>query len=447
MSVDLSLVDSALVPSPAGLRVPPTASARTPAGTDVVVVALPVVPLVELRVRVPLGQAPPAQAALLAHSLLHPRRTVAGEQLDVIIRRLGGTLHASVDADALHIRGTCLAGSAAHALRLVLRALSTLTEDDVRAQVPEAAQMSAMAHAGPSLAALETLNLGAYGTAHPYGRPSAAPQDVLAVDPQDVLELAYRRVGPDGATVVLAGDLDVDRALDDTAEALATWAPAGPPLRPVPVPHDLSGPVLLNERPGQVHTCLRAVLTVVGRTDPSYAALKVANLVLGGYFSSRLVHDLRERRGASYGAQTAFVHAGAGSLLLASVDVAATTSADGLVALGTALDDVVDRPVTPDELVHARGHAVGAQILTLARQSSVADWAVELAQDGHDLHWVAEHVAQLADVGLADVHAAAAAHLGSARAALAVTADDRRRDALQAAATALGRELRTVGAH
>src|SRR5207244_7569910 len=89
----------------------------------------------------------------------------------------------------------------------------------------------------------------------------------------------------------------------------------------------------------------------VARHSPDYHALLVGNAVLGGQFVSRINLNLRENKGVTYGARTAFEFRRLPGPFVLHVSV--QTSATGQ-AIEESIREVVDirgpRPVTPDEL-------------------------------------------------------------------------------------------------
>ena len=74
---------------------------------------------------------------------------------------------------------------------------------------------------------------------------------------------------------------------------------------------------MLADRPGSVQSSMRLALPAVGRTHPDHAALQLANLVFGGYFSSRWVENIREDKGYTYSPHSVVEHSVAGSALVA----------------------------------------------------------------------------------------------------------------------------------
>ena len=83
-------------------------------------------------------------------------------------------------------------------------------------------------------------------------------------------------------------------------------SPAGrPPGRPSSwqsPPAITGGPVQTFDRPGAVQSQVRLSAAGRSRSDAGYPALQLANLIYGGYFSSRLVENIREDKGYTYSA-------------------------------------------------------------------------------------------------------------------------------------------------
>jgi predicted Zn-dependent peptidase len=143
---------------------------------------------------------------------------------------------------------------------------------------------------------------------HPYAVQTPSPEQVTAVRSPVLRNLHAQRIHPRGATLVLVGDLDPERAIDAASQALSGWGGDGAEVELPPVPALAPGPLTLIDRPGSVQSSLRIALPAVPRTDPDHAALQLANLVFGGYFSSRWVENIREDKGYTYGPHSVIEH-------------------------------------------------------------------------------------------------------------------------------------------
>ncbi len=218
-----------------------------------------------------------------------------------------------------------------------------------------------VAQSQPSHLARTALLKRMYGR-HPYAVQTPDPDQVRAVRPAALRRLHAERVHPAGAVLVLVGDVQPERALDAAEQALAGWRGDGHVAELPPAPPLEPGPLLLVDRPGSVQSSLRLALPAVPRTHPDHAALQLANLIFGGYFSSRWVENIREDKGYTYGPHSLVEHSVAGSVLIAGAEVATEVTAAALVETNYELGRLATRA--------AEGRRAGAGPPVRARHAS-----------------------------------------------------------------------------
>ncbi len=388
---------------------PPAGSAVLGNGMRVVAVRRAAVPMVELRLRMPFAAADTATGAVLAETLLTGTTERSRAEIDQALQAMGGALSASVNSDRLAVGGSALARDRSDLLGLLAELLTAATYPDreVTTERNRLGERLAVARSQPARIAREALLARRYGS-HPYGRELPEPAAVAEVDAEDVHALHKDRVAPEGAVLVLVGDLDPDAAIATAEDALAAFQKAGdshPGVPPPPPPP--TAPPLLVDRPGAVQTTIRIGGPAPARIDPSYAPAKLANLIFGGYFSSRLVANIRERRGYTYSPRSAIEHSLADSLLTVSADVATEVTAPALLEIAYELGRIATVPVEPDELEAARRYAIGALTLSTATSAGLASTLAALLQVGLDLDYLRDHPRALEAVTLEDVTAAA----------------------------------------
>ncbi|MGH3927832.1 MAG: M16 family metallopeptidase, partial [Pseudonocardiaceae bacterium] len=249
----------------------------------------------------------------------------------------------------------------------------------------------------PSVLAQEALLRRMFGP-HPYGRELPETDQVAMVTPEQVRSLHRDGVLPAGSVLVLVGDIAPAAAFDQLATALAAWGSSGTaPQAPEMPPLD-PGPTVLVDRPGSVQSSIRIGGPGLGRAHPDYAALQLANMVFGGYFSSRLVENIREDKGYTYSPHSVLHHASAGSTIRIQADVANEVTAPALLEIGYELGRVATLPVRAEELENARQYAIGALALATATQSGLANILLEIATSGLDTEWLQTHPRRLAEV-------------------------------------------------
>jgi predicted Zn-dependent peptidase len=380
-------------------------------GLRVVAVRKPGVPLVELRLRVPFLSAKaghPARAMLLGEALLSGAGRLDRAELAAAIQGLGAELSADVDADRLVVGGNVLATNLAKVLELLALVL-TEPSYDARAVATERDRLVeklSIMRARPSVIAAEALGVRMWGD-HPYAVDLPEPQDVAAATPPSVRSLHRALVRPGGAVLVLVGDLPPGRMIRAAQAALGSWAGRATTPRVPRLPAPPAGPLKIVDRPGSVQSSFRYGAPALPRTDVGYPALQLANLVFGGYFTSRWTENLREDKGYTYGPHSRVDHHVLGSFLTLSVEVASGVTAPAHLETLYELGRLATLPVSAKELASVQQYAVGSLALSTATQAGLASTLSALSPFGLGLDWVTAHPARLLATTVEEVSAAA----------------------------------------
>ena len=411
------------------LVVPASTERTLPNGLTVIVVERRSVPLVEVRLRLPFGrdvldQPFVARAALLSQTLFSGTETMSNVDIAAALQTVGGAFSAGVDADRLLISGNGLASGLSRILEILSEVLrgATYPDDEVTTERRRLLDRLRVAQSQPSHLVRVALLRRMYGT-HPYAVQTPEAADVVDLGTADMLSLHQMRVHPAGGVLVIVGDVEADAALDEAEAALGGWDGAGAADVTPPTPDLVTGPIVLTDRPGSVQSSVRLALPAVGRTHPDHAALQLANLVFGGYFSSRWVENIREDKGYTYSPHSVVEHSMAGSATILSADVATDVTAAALLETWYELGRVATTAPAVDELEQARQYALGSLLLGMSTQAGLAGLATTYAAYGLRLDFLAEHTARLSAASRDEVVAAGATYLAPAKAATVILGD------------------------
>ncbi|MEU4640287.1 pitrilysin family protein [Micromonospora sp. NPDC023814] len=409
------------------LKLPKQAERMLGNGLTVIAVRRPAVPLVELRLWMPFGRSHLARGAMLAQTLLSGTEGMSSVQIAAELQKVGGGLSAGIDPDRLMLSGAGLVTGLDRMLEILADVLTgaTYPNEDVATERDRLVDRIQVAQSQPSHLARTALLKRVYGS-HPYAVQTPDPEAVRAVRPGVLRTLHAQRVHPADAVLVLVGDVQPERALDAAEKALSVWNGAGHTADLPPAPPLEPGPLLLVDRPGSVQSSLRIALPAVPRTHPDHAALQLANLLFGGYFSSRWVENIREDKGYTYGPHSLVEHSVAGSVLVAAAEVATEVTGPALLETTYELGRLASLPPREDELEQARQYALGTLQLGMSTQAGLASLTSAYAGNGLRLEFLAEHAARLAKATVADVAEAAARYLAPARAVTVVLGDAER---------------------
>lgn len=406
------------------LKLPKEVERTLSNGLTVIAIRRPAVPLVEVRLRMPFAKVHLARAALLSQTIFAGTSTMSSVDIAAELQKVGGGLSAGVDPDRLLISGNGLATGLGRLLEILAEVLTgaTYPNDEVATERERLVDRIEVAQSQPAHLARQALLKRLYGK-HPYAVQTPDVDQVRAVKPAQLRSLHAERVHPAGATLVLVGDLQPGRVIDAVEAALGGWNGGGKTLQLPPAPAPRPGPLLLVDRPGAVQSSIRMALPAVERTHPDHAALQLANLVFGGYFSSRWVENIREDKGYTYGPHSLIEHAVAGSALVVAAEVATEVTGPALLETIYELGRLASLPPKEDELEQARQYALGTLQLGMSTQAGLAGIASTYAGFGLRLDFLAEHSARLAKATREDVAAAAATYLAPARAVSVVLGD------------------------
>ena len=232
----------------------------------------------------------------------------------------------------------------------------------------------------PEVLAEQLLTAAIYG-AHPYGQ-QARPETWAAIEAEHLRAFWRTHAQACTARVTLVGDIERSRADALVRHLLAGWQPHGcsalPPLPEVQ-------PLAQGRTIAQAFAVAQAQLLIgqpgLARRNPDFLAFMVANHILGGSgFSSRLMQEVRERRGLTYDIHSRFVpgrHAGA---FVVATTTEPQRAQQALELVQQEIRRFVEQGPTQQELEHAQAALINGFALRL-------DSNRELLQEVAALAW------------------------------------------------------------
>lgn len=288
----------------------------TPSGARVFFVENHDLPILDVQVDFAAGAAydPPGKAGLasMTHKLLDLGAAKMDEtQISNRLADLGAQLtgNTGMDSASVSLR-TLSADNTRQAALAVFEAVLTRPQFPARVFAREKART--VAGLKDALTRPETIASRAFWSAmypnHPYGR-QAAPETVNALKQDDLATFYRRHYTAARAAITLVGDLARPEA-EAIAEKIAANLPASVPTANAPsLPAAPVAPIASEQRiahpSAQAHVMIG--LPAMKRGDPDFFPLVVGNYILGGGgFVSRLMHEVREKRGFAYSVHSYF---------------------------------------------------------------------------------------------------------------------------------------------
>lgn len=308
------------------------------------------------------------------------------------------------DADGISVSAQFLTENRDAALALLASALAKPRFDPdaidrVRAQVLAGLEASAK---DQGAIATNLSNAAIFGT-HPYGSDSSGTAaSVQALTRDDILAAFQDAIARDRVVIAAAGDItgdDLGAALDALLAGLpATGAPLPPRAEPV-----FTAGVAVQDFPGPQSTVLFSQ-SGMRVDDPDFMAATLVNEILGGQrFTARLMTEIREKRGLTYGISTGLANRQLAETLVGSFQASNDKVAEAIEVLRAQWAKMAAGDVTQDEVDRAKTYMMGAYPLRFDGNGSIAAILVGMQINGFPIDYPKTRNARVAALTHADV--------------------------------------------
>jgi zinc protease len=348
--------------APPILKLPPIQKRALGNGLPVWIVEMHEVPVADITVIIKAGAADPAAKFGLADFTAAMLDEGAGTRDALAIADavdfLGASLGTGSSYDASTVRLHTPVSKLDDALQILADVLLRPTFPDAdleRLRKERLTFLLQMRDQPASLASAAFARL-VFGPRHRYGTPRLGNEtsntEMSVVDLKGFYSTYYQ---PQGAHVLVVGDVTADSVLPKLERTLGAWKNTGAvPKTTVPAaPQHPGRQIYLVDKPNAAQSEIRIGGVGVARNTPDYFVLDVLNTILGGSFTSRLNQNLREEHGYAYGAGSVFDMRGSNGPFIASAAVQTDKTVESLREMFKELDGI-HKPVPADELAKAR---------------------------------------------------------------------------------------------
>ncbi len=226
------------------------------------------------------------------------------------------------------------------------------------------------------------------GYGHPIHGTEAA---ISSLTRDDVVRKFKEAYGPEGSTLLVAGDVTLEEAVKQAQEALGSWAADAA----IKTPGNGAGnggqspaksgntnngtTIFLVDKPGAAQSVIRALQTTIPRHHPDYFGLLLLNYSFGGQFSARLNQNLRQDKGYSYGYNSGIAWSHGTSLLSAGGSVQTAVTKESVVETLKEFNDVhSNKPITEEELDSAKAGILQSYPASFERPGQVINQLLQL---------------------------------------------------------------------
>ncbi len=338
------------------------------------------------------------------------------------------SLSGAAGMDTSTVRANCMSEYTQRAMKLLAEVVlaPTFDPEEFDKLTKQVITGLGIEQQSPAYVAEKHLRKQLYG-AHPYARTvSGEVADVAALTTDDLRLWWSKFARPDQATLIFAGDITTDKAVELARRYLGEWKtglvemgivlPDMPPAQPTQI--------TIVDRPGSMQSEIRVGQLAVTRHDqPDYFISRIVSLYFGGSFNSWLNRAIRVERGLTYGARGGYYAQNMEGDFKVSTFTRNEATAETIRVILEQIKRVRTEPPDADELEDAKSYFAGSFVRQRETPQAVAEdlWLVESQRLGRD--YFDRLMAAIADAQAEHCVALAAATLNYDKMAIVVVGD------------------------
>jgi zinc protease len=239
---------------------------------------------------------------------------------------------------------------------------------------------------------------------HPYGQPiKGTKASIAALSRDDLIDYVARVLARDKLVISVVGDIDAEtlgKALDHMFgdlplnSALAPVADAEPPLGPTREIIEMDVP----------QSVAQFGHRGIGRKDDDFIAAYVLNYIIGGGgFASRLMEEVREKRGLAYSVNSNLYPYQHGAVFVGNVATKNEAVGQSLDVIESELRRLAEQGPTAEEFASAKSYLTGAYALRFESSSGIANQLLWIQIEDLGIDYVNQRNQQIEAVTLEDI--------------------------------------------
>ena len=352
----------------------------------------------------------PFSASAAANMLAEGTRDMTAHQIAERLDYYGSYYDVNIDRDYAYISFCMLSKFFDETLAVAEQILlhPVFPEEELRTYCAKRKQRLAVERTKVDTQAREAFARALFGPSHPYGiSADEAQYDKLTRG--DVAAFYESHYTADNGFTICSGRIG-DHELKAVAE-LAGRIPRGAAEAPPAFPAPETTHTAFVEYPGAVQSSLRIGRLLFPRTHPDFLGMQVVATALGGYFGSRLMQNLREEHGYTYGVVSAMVNFEREGYFAIAAQVGADVTQEALREIYAEIERLGAEPMPEAELELVKNMMTGEMMRILDGPFGIADVTIENILCGCDNTVIGSNIRRIREMTPAGVQQLARKYL------------------------------------
>jgi zinc protease len=230
-----------------------------------------------------------------------------------------------------------------------------------------------------------------YGNDHPYGQ-EITESHVDEVSQKDLIDYYQKSLLTD-TEFFLCGDLN-EQQLEQIV-AILDYMPFRSAVEQVLLFPSATVLKIEEDRPQALQSSIRLGSWSIPKTHPDFQALSVFNTILGGYFGSRLIKNIREDKGHTYGISSSLAEIGDSCYWVIGADVQKAYKEEVISEIYIEISRLVSEAVSAEELEVVRNYLIGQMVGRFSSSFDLIDRFKAIHHSGLDFGFYVKKLAFL----------------------------------------------------
>lgn len=352
----------------------------------------------------------PFSASATANLLSEGSENMTSLEISQLMDFYGSYFDASIDRDYAIITFCALGKFFGETMRIAREMLlyPAFDEKEIRTYCLKRKQKLFIERSKPAFQSRELFAQSLFGEEHPYGFSSQA-ENYDKLTRGDIVDFYERFYTASNCFVVCSG------AIDDGVIAEIDSLVGGLRRSDLPVKDALPEPepvrYAFRKNDGALQSAIRIGTLLFPRSHPHFIPMQVVATILGGYFGSRLVHNLREERGYTYGVFAGMVNFDSAGYLAIATEVASEVTDDAIEQIFAEVERLRTDLVAGEELAMVKNIMAGEVMRILDGPFGIADITIENIQNGTDNGYLNEFLSVVKSITPEQVRSTAEKYL------------------------------------
>lgn len=189
---------------------------------------------------------------------------------------------------------------------------------------------------------------------------------------EDLVDYFKAAYTPNNCTIIVSGKFDEESLNLLNQQFGNNWASSDAVVNKFTF-EDSNKQYVYKERPEAIQSAIRIGKIAVNRKHEDFPGLQILNTVLGGYFGSRLMNNIREDKGYTYGIGSGISSLQDAGYLFIATEVGAQVCADALIEIYKEIELLKTELVGEEELTLVKNYMLGSMLGSLENIFSHAD--------------------------------------------------------------------------